>query len=247
MTAVDQCVSPYVGKRVRIVIASLLIGALGTVAWLLLLPPEPIYNAKPVSYWIASSGSYYAGGAFPLLSTDSNAVPYLVKALNRQESPLTKPYVRLWFWLPFKIQQHLPQPVNAVKIRCSAAMSLGTMQAVAKPAIPALIRAMKEDKSDEVRGWSAWSLGRLGNQEEWSSGQLSNQREIVTAALTDALNDNTASVRVRAARALELFGHAATNAIPVLKKCADDENSEVSAAAVSALWIIKPHRKSNER
>jgi len=46
---------------------------------------------------------------------------------------------------------------------------------------------------------------------------------------------------------LELFGHAATNALPALKKCVDDENSEVSAAAASALWIIKPHlRKSND-
>ena len=229
------------GIRPRILVG-LLVAALGAVvAWQLLRPSEPIYNGKPVSYWISRSGSYFTRQPFPLLSADSNAIPYLIKALNTQESVLARPYARLWFSLPFWINKYMPQPLNAAQMRSSAAMSLGALGGVAKPAIPALLRAMKEDKSQEVRGWSAYSLGRLGNQQEWSSGQLGNQEEIVIAALTQALNDSAASVRIRAAQALELFGHAASNAVPTLKKCVDDENPEVSAAAASALFTVKRH------
>ena len=220
-------------KRVQIALAVLLVMLAGVITWQALRLREPVYAGKPVSYWIARSGEYYVGsdfgriGGFP--RADSNAIPYLLKALERQDGLFGQAYFRRWIRLPYRIQRLLPKPVDAEQMRYSTAMSLGKMGAVARPAIPALLRAMKEDKSEQVRAFSAWSLGRLGNQER-----------MVITALTEALNDKAPFVRQMAAEALRMSGPAAQSAVPSLIKCVDDENPDVNSSVADALKAIDP-------
>jgi len=220
-------------KWVYIALAVLLIILAGVSAWLGLREREPVYAGKPVSYWIARSGEYYVGsdfgriGGFP--RADSNAIPYLLKALERQDGLFGQAYFRTWDSLPYRIQRVMPRPVNTEQMRFSTAMSLGNMGDVARPAIPALLRALREDKSEEVRGSSAWSLGRLGKEER-----------TVISALTEALNDKAAFVRSQAAEALVLSGAAAQRAVASLVKCLDDQNSDVRFSAGNALKGIDP-------
>jgi HEAT repeats len=228
----NQAIAPAVGKRFRITLALFLVATVAFVAWQVSRRPEPHYAGKPVSYWIARSGEYYEGsdfgriGGFPR-NADSNAIPYLLKALNKRENVFSGPYFKIWLKLPVQVQSRLPPPINAEQMRYSTAMSLGYMGNVGKATIPALIRALKEDDSEHVRGESACALGRLGNQET-----------LVIVALTNALNDRAAFVREQAADALALSGRAAQSAVPALVKCRDDKYAEVRSNAKNALKAI---------
>jgi HEAT repeat protein len=101
------------------------------------------------------------------------------------------------------------------------------MGAVARPAIPALLQALRDDKSAAVRGDVAWSLGRLGEEEK-----------IVVNALTEALNDKAPFVRSRAAEALLVSGAKARSAVASLVKCLDDQDRDVRLSATNALNAI---------
>jgi HEAT repeat protein len=48
-----------------------------------------------------------------------------------------------------------------ISVRVTAAMALGNMGAAAQEAVPALIRALK-DQDSQVRNWAATALGSIG-------------------------------------------------------------------------------------
>jgi HEAT repeat protein len=220
-------------KRIQIALAVLLMAIAGVIGWQVLREREPVYAGKHVSYWIARSGEYYEGSSFNRIGgfpgADSNAIPYLVRVLQRQDGLFGQAYRGRWIRLPYRIQRVLPRPVDAEQMRFSAAMSFGNLGDVARPAIPALLRALRDDKSEDVRGWSAWSLGRLGKAER-----------TVISALTEALNDKAPFVRSQAADALVLSSAAARNAVASLVKCMDDKNRDVRVSATNALKAIDP-------
>ncbi len=219
-------------KRVQITLAVLLVGFAVMIAWQSMRLPEPVYRGRPVSYWITRSGEVYEGSDFGRIGgfgrfADSNAIPYLVKALERQDGLFSKPYLGAWLKLPSQIQRRLPTPHDAEQIRYSTAMSLGDMGAVARPAIPTLLRTLRDDKSEAVRGWAAWSLGQLGKEDG-----------LVRGALTEALSDRSPFVRSQAVDALGLVGGAAQSAVTALVKCLDDPHRDVRLAATNVLKQI---------
>ncbi len=80
---------------------------------------------------------------------------------------------------------------GAAVLRRNAAVALGN--ALDRSAVPALIRALREDPSPLVRGHAAWALGRIGSPPAIS-------------ALSQALATEQAyDVREEASRALEPF------------------------------------------
>ena len=149
-------------NRLYLVCGVLLVAAvLGTVwRWWPWSPPEPVYDGKPLSYWLPRPGSArdfqpYAR-LFPgptNLLNDSRAVPILIRALNR-DTWVGASWYRRWLWprLSPRIQSHLPPPPPGNWVaRHNAAVILGNMGPKAKPAVPALVRALDEDEQDEVR------------------------------------------------------------------------------------------------
>ena len=177
-------------NRLYLVGGVLLVAALGWASWQAVrpLPSEPVYERYPLSYWLTNNLPRPKG-----LIGDSNAVPFLVNALKK-DSRVGAVYHRKWLWLklPPAIRKHLPTaPADNPRIRVEAAFLLGAMGPVAKPAIPSLIRAFKEDDNQVVRSYAATALGNLGIG-------YSN----VTAALTEALKDKDAGVRRAATNSL---------------------------------------------
>ena len=172
-------------KRFRILIVILVGGA----AWVVLRPheQEPIYEGKPISYFLRHP--HY----IPQL--DSNAVPSLAKALATRDGLLQRPYAWLWYESPIWLRDHIPTKVEGWSIRMEAAGILEGMGDDAKPAIPALIIALTEDKKvfrdDLARAAAASALGKIG------SGN-----KAVTDALIAALNDKEPIVRTKATNAL---------------------------------------------
>lgn len=108
-----------------------------------------------------------------------------------------------------------------------ASEALGSIGEDAAPAVPTLCKLLKESKDPVVREQAAVALGGIG----------ANPEETVPA-LTSALDDGWAKVRVAAAEALLSFGK---DAKPALKKLRELEDSEYASvrkpvkAAIAAL------------
>ena len=204
---------PYLVCGVLLVAAA--VGLLWWSPWVPRQVPEPVYDGKPLGYWATN---YYEIAQYPhSLFEDSNAVPYLTKALKRGYGPVGAAVYRrqVCSRLPLsilKIMERHPLPDTRYR-RARAAFLLGKMGAIAKPAIPELIRTLREDNFDTVVYWSqvapmteeptvriyaAWSLASIGQG-----------NEAVVAALTMALKDNNSYVREIATNALWKLDHEA--------------------------------------
>jgi len=174
---------------------AVLLVILGVLVGVMLQSGEPVYRGKSISRWINDVGVFASPPAPALPLLDSNAVPFLVEALDRQDGQLRRAYLRIWHKLPSRVQNRLPQPVPGWAIRANAAALLGTIGTNATPAIPALIRALKTDNVDLVRAFSAKSLAQIHKGDK-----------LVMEALAEAAkNDTEASVRFEALNALKEF------------------------------------------
>ena len=171
-------------NRLYLVGGLLLVAAVGWGGWRALQQPrEPVYHGRPMGYCLAHTRYELTDPELNDLGRDPNAVPFLfpflLKAMKR-DSWVGAAYYRTWFWpkLPPSIQRRLPTPADASQRRQNAARLLGRVGPMAKPAVPALIRALREDEARAVKENAASALGDLG---EWDSTAI--------AALTDALQD----------------------------------------------------------
>jgi hypothetical protein len=181
--------------------------------------PTPVYEVHPLSYWLTRryrfpnglgvSGVSSGPPPDPLptsLLSDSNAVPFLIRALRR-EGWVGQAYYRnrLWPKLPPRIKAHLPTPpADNWHLRQNAAGLLGQMGTLAMPSIPALTRALKEDESIDVRVTAEIALGYLGRGDKAAEAALkvgfqdtnSELRFVVTNALI-SIDQATAAKTLR--------------------------------------------------
>ncbi len=181
-------------KKRHILLFSLVVTAFGGFAWLVLRPPpQPVYEGKPLGYWLRyptltpeSNLPVLGGVSMRFPKVDSNAIPFLTKALERKDGSFEKQYRKLWVKLPPRFRSHLPKPAFPGEIRGNAASILGKMGTNAKPAIPALISIMKCDESRNARFSAATSLLSIGGGEE-----------TVKEAFREVSNDKSQSEGVR--------------------------------------------------
>ena len=176
-------------NRRYLVVGLLLVAAVGWAGWQAVRrgAPEPVYQGKPLSYWLTN----YASPPRSLMS-DSNAVPFLIRALRRDSWIGAAVYRKqVWPNLPAPMQKHLPPPIDHKEIRFAAALLLHGMGPVAKPAIPALIQTVRRDDNPNVRSLALAALGHVGNDD----GN-------VLAILTRALNDRDGHIRQMATNTL---------------------------------------------
>jgi len=197
--------------------------------------PEPIYQGKKVTEWIANMKTANledeAGNA--LAAIGPQAVPYLVRTLGN-ESILMKSY-REKVYLGFRqnlpgVARFLPRPSDEpyVGTRAAAAFTLGRIGPQAKAAVPALIRAAR-DADLSVRMHSTQSLGLIGSAAVQAS-----------PILIERLNEPDPLSRWIAARALAHVGCRDTSAIPGLTALLNSTNANFACSAAVALWQIQP-------
>jgi hypothetical protein len=254
-------------NRLYLVCGVLLVAALGLLWWSPWEPPEPVYDGKPLSYWLIT-GAPAATRPPASLFSDSNAVPFLIEAIRRDSWFGATIYrKRLWPKLPATIQRCLPPPpaaANAGDIRCYAAAILKNMGPMAKPAIPALVRALKEDDDHNVRHRAVESLWDLRDtngdstvsaalvralrQDEDprvrysaadSLGDSNGKRDkAAIGALTDALKDRQKDVRIASASALTRVGKGDKNVAAALAEVLKDKDVDARIHAALALWNL---------
>jgi hypothetical protein len=179
-------------KRHQFALLFLLAAFLVLLAWLVLQPREPVYRGKPVSYWIDRAGQDVPGADyFP--KVDSNAIPYLVKALKRRTGPLPEIYSKIRTNSPAFVRRRLRVllPVTAWKVRAGAAQVLGRIGTNSAPAISGLLRVLKEEDAALVRVSAVESLQNIGRG-----------NDTVLKAIIAALQDKAPEVRDAAGDAL---------------------------------------------
>jgi hypothetical protein len=223
--------SSLIPRRSPAAVGALLVAALGWATWQAVRPrppqvPEPVYNSKPLSYWLAHPAPSHVDQA---IIQDSNAIPFLIKALKRDRWIGAAFYRKqVWPKLPPSLQKHLPPPADDRIIRERTSYVLGLMRPLAKPAIPALIRALRDDGDLPVRYHAAIALGEVGEEDS----------NVVTA-LIEALNDEDTVVRRYAVRALGLIGQKGNKlAVVALTKTFNDNERDLRISAASALVKI---------
>jgi HEAT repeat protein len=217
-----------IAKRWPVVGGVLLVAALGWAAWQTLRQPrEPIYEGETLSYWL-SRNAYTPTHFRQSVLSDSNVVPFLVTALTRDAPAIASAYRKGFSNLPEWIERLLPAPSrDYARVRRGAAAYLRELGPVAKPAIPDLIRTLKEHATRDARSCAAMALGGIGK------GDSS-----VTVALIGALKDTNWWVRSDATRALGQIGEGNRSAITALTEAFMDKKSMLQSEAAEALGSI---------
>ncbi len=142
-------------KLVQLALAILLVILAWVSVFQMLREPEPVYQRKSASYWM--NYDYRAPNAEPQFceawrSLGSNAIPFLIQALDRTDpqSPMT--YSALVRTLPLPLRNILPTPSPPANVvRSRAASALGLIGNASRPAIPPLLRTMDLDEDEFVR------------------------------------------------------------------------------------------------
>ena len=211
-------------KNSRLLAALVLAGLFGAVAVIYLTRPcEPVYDGKPVSYWVRGLASIHvthnaaSNKAFQHIGT--NALPVLIKMLRTKDSK-----VKLWLSNLYYKQSFVHHHFTlAEEDRIPAVLGFSELGSRAKPAVPALIDLLADEEISED---AARALAAIGSE--------------AVEPLISALTNRNPKIRLGAIAALGGLGSKARQAVAALSRCLGDEQSTIRLAAAEALKKINP-------
>jgi hypothetical protein len=256
-------------KRFRIVIAILVVAMVGGVGWLVLRPREPVYEGKPLSYWLGGRSCIQIGEAplevnygqvvMAVHQVGTNAIPELLRSLRAKDSVRALRFVRL------ARKQHFIKfrYISPILRHNFGVYGFGMLGADGKGAVPALIEIYKENVSENSQLATATVLGSIGPSARQAVplllqgmkttnlqarathiialGQIHAEPALVVPVLVDCLHsDADMEDRVRAAEALGKFEAEAKPAVPELVALLDGDDIGVRAVMAAALKAIDP-------
>ena len=251
-------------KKRRILIAALLAVVLGGFAWIVLrqYQSEPVYGGKPLSVWL---GGYYINnvGVFPkadeaVQHIGTNAIPTLLHFLRARDSNLKLKFIALAQRLHVININFVP----AYSRNYAAMKAFRVLGADARDAVPALVKILEQNISEESQYQTALALGSIGSPAKKAVpallrlaadtnnpsrrpaasalAKIQAEPELVVPVLIKLLQDPQPGVRLGAADSLRSFGAAAKPAVPTLIKIFQDPENAVRVHATNALKAIDP-------
>jgi hypothetical protein len=137
----------FTKRRIGVFVAGVLLAAL---IWLLAMnrnsTPMPVYEGKTAQEWMYGDAVEFPESRFYAFhEMGSNAVPFLVRELERKDSVWQRLFRWIYWKVPLDIRVRLPEPANE-NARWNQAGSL--LEAVPhKTAIPELMRLIDEGKA----------------------------------------------------------------------------------------------------
>jgi HEAT repeats len=230
-------------------------------------PSGPLDKGKPVKYWVDDclrkpSNTFSSRDAefLPLLAIGSNAVPYLIHAIQHEPGFLgSSVYRSIYQSLPGMVSKALPAPLVGDTVRLRAYVSLASLGPAAKAAVPFLMEQFQPNNRE--LGSVAFTLGAIGPSAGEAVPLLTNAfhstnsafrrtaaRALATIApdypplLPDMLIDlKSADVVVRrdACHVLGRLGPRAKSGVVELRKAKEDKDREVREKATWALREIE--------
>ena len=198
--------------------------------------PEPKYQGRPVRAWLGDMAAHKWNGCDKALhAIGTNAVPYAVHDLARNDSKWRIKYRELRPRFPMLLQKILPAPKPMLQVVDGA----NVFFYIGSNSIPCAIALLKH-RSPSVRQSAAWGLGSIRRQSAAANQAI--------PALIEATGDSNRDVRLYAMVAFREMGADASNAVPAITKVLADTgvgsqtNSffYVRAAAAVALGKIGP-------
>ena len=230
-------------KRSGILIFAFVVALCSIVTWQPLRWREPVYQGKRESFWINSLNRPDAGerDLEQWQSLGPDAVPLLLKVVERGNGPLHAPYAWIWPKLPVALRNRCPKPVDRSWPRQHA---LNVLREIARDApipVAPLLSALR-DNDLEVRMSAAGCIAGLLGAENW--GQ---EKGGITPALIRALQDNSdgprsntqALVRNNVVVALGYCPDQAEIVVPALLKTLEDPDADVRLVTTNALKRIE--------
>src|SRR3954469_24062050 len=149
-------------KRGRVIFS---FAATACVIWILIVlfqnRREPVYNSKPLSYWVTHVNDITPEGPTARMAVyeiGAPAVPYLIKQLERRETLIDRLYAQLYPGLPAQIQNKFRRPISFAGIQSSALTALRALGPTGSNALPAIVAHLTNTGS-VVRAQAAWTLG----------------------------------------------------------------------------------------
>jgi HEAT repeat protein len=189
-----------------------------------LLPRQPEYLKRPLSYWIDELGSSDSdsarAAANALKAMGPKAVGFLGHSINWQTSLLYPAYRTAWLNLPGVLERRLPRPEARTEVLNSSFLALTL---IGPPAVPTLAKQL-QNRDVTVRFYATIALAIIGKP--------------AVPALITQLGAFDARARHAAAEALAVLGPRASAAVVPLTARLHDRNPQVRAEAAFALETI---------
>ncbi len=225
-------------------VVALVLAALGLLAWVLFprAEPEPVYQGKRLSEWLALYTPATNRYAYPpsqaadeaVRSIGTNGIPTLLRMLRVRDSALTLKLLAL------AEKQHFVKIhyVQAVDRNIQARWGFNVLGAEARDAVPALMKICQENRSPPSRWYSVDALGALGQDAKVALPLL-----VTLASDTNAPDPMTQNVRLHAIAALGHIHAEPQLVVPVLTKALSGQNRNVRLNAAFALGQFGPAAK----
>jgi len=241
-----------------------LVVGLGWLAWQMLRPREPMYQGKPLSYWMGGYDYPAYGGVTPseadqaVRQLGTNAIPTLLRFIGAKDSALKLKVIEL-VQKPNFVHSHYALDSDRHRQAVQAFEILGDD---AKGAVPALIKIYNLNISDDSQYAVAAALGWIGPSARLAIpsllqgmngtnfhvrlfsiralGQIHAESAVIVPALKGQLKDREPTVQMFAIGALGDFGPDAKPAVPALIQLLSNHVINVREGATNALKQIDP-------
>jgi PBS lyase HEAT-like repeat len=217
-------------KKRAIGLGVMLLVIAGGLSWEIWRTREPMYEGKPLSYWLDCytplnrTETSFQQAEHALQAIGTNAIPTLLRMLQKKDSPLKLRCVELLQ------KQHLIKvkwPLASEQIG-EAMIGFSALQSDAKQAAPALIKIYNKNISEDSRTAVIYALQ-----------EIHSDPNLVVPVYVKALHES-GMVRINAAFALRRLGTKATNAIPDLMALATGPDPAFRLFWVNTLEEIDP-------
>jgi len=205
-------------------------------------PKQSLHAGKTIGYWskeFRSGGQRREKAEQAFRAMGSNAVPFLIVALNQKESALHRKFTSLVQQSPLFLHRFFTLPKDPPEfLRGRAGVVLADIAAPATPSTVAALRRTLDDPFHGVRNNAVVALGKTAPRTKVASQAL--------AALIHATEDGNFMVRGNAYFFLGRFAPEASEAIPVLHHGLEDPNIYVRRNATNALAAFETPPASSE-
>jgi HEAT repeats len=202
----------------------------GIIAWGV-RPQEPVYQGKPLSYWVDQLGAprftHQANARSALREIGPQAIPFLLARIRQEHSVFRRFYRGGYSRLPARLQRGLPTPrPETLGLHARTFDAIWTIG----PSSVALLLPGLRDWDSQVRCTAAAGIAMVGHGLDGP-----------VPALIPLADDPDQLVRVVAIQALGRMGSARRQAIPtVVRALQHDPDGQVRGAAAWTLLGIGP-------
>ncbi|EEF57327.1 HEAT repeat domain-containing protein [Pedosphaera parvula] len=213
--------NPTSRRRTKVIVVALILISIAGLAWLLTRTREPSYNGKPFTLWLEEYSQKNRSGTLTEENRQSmkvlgqmgpKAVPIIVRAVEKNDSPMINKYRETWPKLPGLLKKVLPEPKPEAFFVSDAHTTFlhFVTPDFAANAVPQLIQ-LPRSHNPAVREVALQCLLSFKSMYPHSFPD----KDLLSISIS-GLKDSSALARAISASLISAIGPAASNAVPAL-------------------------------